>query len=442
MPERRHAVVIGASIAGLLIAKVLSGHYKQVTIIEKDSLPETPENRKGVPQDRHTHVLLERGRKVMEKYLPGLTDELIGMGAVRINDVSSEAAWFHSGGFHKRGICGLTGLGVSRPTLENSVRTRIFSIPNVEVIQNSSVTGLAFTENNKRVNGVYCKNISDNKPDVMIQSDFVADVSGRGSHTPSWLSQAGYDRPEIEEIIIRMGYVTCYYPRKPEHLPGINAVIFLADPPSKRMGIMLAQEVNRWVVTIGGYLGNHAPTDYQGFLEAVKHLPSPDIYNIVKDEVYLTQPVRYNFHANLRHYYERLNDFPEGFVVAGDAVCSFNPIYGQGMTVAAMEAEALDRCLYLNHLPFAENFFKDMGKIVDISWKTAVGGDLNYPEIKGDRTIMTRLLNWYIRKLHKAARYDADVSIAFLKVINMVSSPPAILTPRIVWRIMKNNIKY
>ncbi len=356
--RRGHAIVIGSSIAGLLAARILSGHYNHVTIIEKDILPETAVNRKGVPQGKHTHVLLERGRKVMEKYLPGLTDELIRMGAVRMNDVSSEAAWFHSGGFHKHGRCDLNGLGVSRPTLENSVRSRIFSIPNVEVIQNSSVTGLAFTENNKRVNGVYYKDISDHKPDVMIQSDFTIDVSGRGSHTPSWLAQAGYSRPETEEVIIKMGYVTCYYPRKPEHLPGLNAVIFLADPPSERMGIIIAQDGDRWVVTIGGYLGNHAPTDYKGFLEAVKHLPSPVIYNTVKNEEPLTQPVHYNFPANLRHYYERLKDFPEGFLVMGDAICSFNPIYGQGMTVAAMEAEVLDRCLLLNHLPLAENFFK------------------------------------------------------------------------------------
>lgn len=435
-------VVIGASMAGLLAARVLSDNYEQVTLIEKDKLPKTNVNRKGVPQGKHTHVLLERGRKVLEKYLPGLTDELIRLGAVRISDVSSEVAWFHSGGFHKQGTSDLTGLGVSRPTLENSVRTRVLSIPNIEVIEDCSVTGLSFSNNNQRVNGVYYKTYSDNGPDEMKQSDLVIDTTGRGSRSPSWLEQAGYNQPEAEEVKIRMGYVTCYYPRKPDHIPGMNAVIFLADPPSRRMGILLAQDGNRWVVTIGGYLGDHAPLDYQGFLESIKNLPAKIIYNVIKNETPLTEPVSYNFVSNLRRRYENLSHFPGGFLVFGDAVCSFNPIYGQGMTVAALETEQLERSIKENPDNIAESFFNSAAKIVDLSWNTAVGGDLSYPEIQGKRTLMTKFFNWYINKLHTAAQYDAEVSIAFLKVINMVAAPPSILTPRIMLRILKNNLMH
>ncbi len=447
MPENRFAgrqrvSIIGASMAGLLAARVLSDYYKHVTIIEKDKLPVTNENRKGVPQGKHTHVLLERGREVMEKYLPGLTEELINLGAVRIKDVSSEVAWYHSGGFHKHGNSDLTGLGVSRPTLENSVRNRVFLISNIEVIDDRSVKGLSFSDDKKRVNGLYYGKVPDDKPGEFIQSDLVVDTTGRGSRSPSWLVQAGYDQPQTEEVKIRMGYVTCYYPRKPEDMPGTNAVIFLADPPSKRMGILLAQDGHRWVVTIGGYLGDHAPLDYPGFLDSVKNLPSKVVYNVIKNKTPLTEPVSYNFLSNLRHRYEKLSHFPEGYLVFGDAICSFNPIYGQGMTVAAMEAEALDRSISENGNNLAADFFNSASKIVDLSWNTAVGGDLSYPEVEGKRTIMTRFLNWYIKKLHTAAHYDADVSVAFLKVINMVASPPSLLAPRIMLRIIRNNLRY
>jgi hypothetical protein len=238
-----------------------------------------------------------------------------------------------------------------------------------------------------------------------------------------------------------MGYTSCYYRRRPEHIPGVNGIVVLATPPSKRLAVLLAQDDNRWVLTIGGYLGDHAPTDYQGFLQAVRDLPTPDIYNVVKDAEPLGKPVAYTFPANLRRRYDKLTRFPEGYLVTGDALCSFNPIYGQGMTVAAMEAEALSASLSKNRNQPAQDFFAKTSKIIDASWNTAVGSDLSFPQIEGPRTPLVRFLNWYIDKVHVAAHQDAQVSIAFLKVINMTAPPPSMLHPRIVWRVIKGNLR-
>ena len=199
----------------------------------------------------------------------------------------------------------------------------------------------------------------------------MVDASGRGSRSPAWLEELGYSRPAEEKVRIGMGYTSCYYRRHPDHIPGLNGIVLLATPPDKRLGVMLAQDGNRWVVTVGGYLGDHAPTDFQGFLEAARRLPVPDIYDVIKNAEPCGQPVAYKFPANLRHCYEKLARFPKGYLVLGDALCSFNPIYGQGMTVAALEAEALGACLANGRNHLAKHFLAKASKIIDVSWSAA-----------------------------------------------------------------------
>jgi 2-polyprenyl-6-methoxyphenol hydroxylase-like FAD-dependent oxidoreductase len=436
----KKVVVIGASMAGLLAARVLADHFEQVTMLERDKFPPPGANRKGVPQGKHTHVLLELGRQIMEMYLPGLTDELTRLGATSIADASLNVRWFHSGDYHQPGASGIAGVGVSRPTLEAVVRARVLALPNVRAIEDCNVLGLMATADNRRITGVRLIDRQAGNSQETMMADLVVDASGRGSRSPAWLEELGYSRPAAEEVRIGMGYTTCYYRRQPEHIPGLNGIVFLTTPPNKRLGVLLSQDGNRWVVTLGGYLGDHTPTDYQGFLESARRLPASHIYNVIKDAEPLGEPVAYKFPANLRRHYEKLARFPEGYLVFGDALCSFNPIYGQGMTVAAMEAVALGECLANGRSRLANHFFAKARKIIDVPWSVAVGNDLCFPEVEGPRTPMVRFLNWYIGKVHVAAHHDAQVSIAFLKVINMVAPPRTIMHPRIVWRVIKGNL--
>jgi 2-polyprenyl-6-methoxyphenol hydroxylase-like FAD-dependent oxidoreductase len=432
----KEVVVIGASMAGLLAARVLADHFEQVTLVERDTFPPPGVNRKGVPQGKHTHVLLERGRQIIEEYLPGLTDELARLGAASVADASLNVRWFHSGAYHRPGTSGISALGVSRPTLEGAVRACVLALPNVRAIEGCSVSGLLTTAGQRRVTGV---RLAGGGEETMT-ADLVVDAGGRGSRSPAWLEEMGYARPPEEEVHIGLGYTTCYFRRRPEHMPGRDGILILVTPPDKRMGVMLAQDGDRWVVTLGGYLGHHAPTDYQGFLEFARRLATPDIYSLIKRAEPLGEPVAHKFPANLRRRYDKLARFPEGYLVLGDALCSFNPIYGQGMTVAAMEAVALGECLADGREWLARRFFAKASQIIDVPWGAAVGNDLGFPEVEGPRTPMVRFLNWYLAKLHMAAHSEAQVSIAFLKVINMVAPPPTILHPRIVWRVMKGNL--
>lgn len=173
--------------------------------------------------------------------------------------------------------------------------------------------------------------------------------------------------------------------------------------------------------------------------EFVRSMATPALYEVIQNAQPVGEPVPHKIPSNLRRRYEKLTHFPAGYLVMGDALCSFNPIYGQGMSVAALEARALGDCLAQGETKLASRFFKQAGKIIDIPWSTAVGNDLRFPEIEGPRTTMTKFINWYVGKLHHAAHHDAEVSVAFLKVVNLLTPPPSIMTPRIMWRVWRGN---
>jgi hypothetical protein len=213
-------------------------------------------------------------------------------------------------------------------------------------------------------------------------------------------------------------------------------------PPTrdgKRGGVMLAQEGLRWTVTLFAYFGNYAPVELEGFIDFAKTLPSQDIYDVIRHAVPIGDAHSARFPASIRHRYEKLNRFPEGFLVFGDAICSFNPVYGQGMSVAALQAAALEQSLATGQLS-AQHFFSRAAKVVDSPWRIAVGADLRIPETVGPRSKAIDFVNWYLSKLHKAAHRDPAASVAFLRVANLVAPPPSVMHPRIVMRVLKGNL--
>jgi 2-polyprenyl-6-methoxyphenol hydroxylase-like FAD-dependent oxidoreductase len=205
------------------------------------------------------------------------------------------------------------------------------------------------------------------------------------------------------------------------------------------MGVILAQEDDRWIVTLGGYLGDHAPADDAGFIAFARSLRKPEIFDVIKDAEALSPPTPYQFSANLRRHYEELARFPEGFLVFGDALCSFNPIYGQGMTVACSEALALRECLAAGLQGVARRFFKAASRLIDTPWQIAVGSDLQHPDVQGKRTAQVRFINWYLAKLYRAGQSDTVLATRFLEVANLIKQPPALLEPRIALRVWKGS---
>ena len=430
------AVVLGASMAGLLAARVLAEAYGQVIVVERDVLPETPAHRRGVPQGRHIHALAARGQQVLEELFPGLTGELVADGAPA-GDMLTDARFFLSGHRLRDARTGLMLLCASRPLLEGHLRARVRALPNVQFLDQCDVVGLATTPEGHRVTGVRVLRGADGSGEALQGADLVVDASGRGSRTPVWLEALGYPRPEREEVKIGLGYATRIYRMSTDAIDGKLAILDAATPQMPRTGALQRLEGDRWLLTLAGILGDHPPTDPEGFLEFARSLRFPDVYAAVRDAVPLDDPVAFRFPASVRHHYERLARSPAGLLAMGDAVCSFNPIYGQGMSVAALEALTLRRHLERGIEPQPHRWYRDVASVVDVPWDMSAGGDLIFPGVPGHRTLKTRLLGGSVSHLHAAAADDPRLATAFIRVAGLVAPPQSLLRPGIVLRVLR-----
>lgn len=414
-------------MGGMLAARVLSNFYERVTIVDRDTFPAVGEQRRGVPQGVHTHGLLASGCQVFERLFPGLTAEMVAAGALP-GDLLANSVWFMGGACLSRAKSGISGLLLSRPFLEGMIRKRVRANPKIAMVENTVVEGLVATEDRRRVTGVKTSK-------EVISADLVVDASGRGSHTPQWLESMAYSQPPEERVEVALAYSTRWFRRRSDHIPGINAVIVPATPEGKRAAAMLAQEGDRWTVTLVGYFGQNAPLDLPGFIEYAKSLPAQEIHQIISSAEPIGDGYTARFPASVRRHYEKLERFPEGFLVIGDAICSFNPIYGQGMSVAALESEALEQSLAGANGNLARDFFRRASKIVDMPWAMAVGNDLRIPETVGTRNAALGFINWYVSKLHQRAHRDPALALAFVRAANLLAPPSSMMHPRVVARV-------
>lgn len=428
-----HAIVIGGSMAGLLCARVLADHCDRVTIIERDTFPTGIENRRGVPQGRHTHGLLASGRGVLERLFPGISAELLNAGALS-GDLTAQARWFIGGACLARFTSGIEGLLMSRPFLETAVRGKVLALANVRARENAAVDGLASSHDNARVTGVRIAGET-------LEAGLVVDTTGRGSRSHQWLEAMGYATAPEERVEIAVAYTTRWFRRQPQHLGGDIVGIVPPTPEGKRGGVLLAQEDGRWTLTLIGHFGHVAPPDLEGFIEYARTLPAPFIYEVIRDAEPIGDPILARFPASVRRRYEQLQRFPEGYLVFGDAISSFNPIYGQGMSAAALEAIELAETLSAGKSNLAPRFFQRAAKVVDIPWAVAVGNDLRMKETIGTRPAGLNFINWYLSKLHRAAHHDPVAALAFHRVGNLLAPPPSVMHPRIAWRVLMGNLR-
>lgn len=436
-----HAVVIGGSMAGLLAARVLSDHFDQITVVERDKLPETPEFRGGVPQSRHLHVLLAHGRAILDDLFPGLRDDLVAMGVPSI-DLMKEGTTLTAGGWAKRFDSGLITYLGSRVVLEWNVRQHVSRRPNVLFLAEHEVESLVF--NGGCVTGVQAVSRRDQSPRIL-NADLVVDTSGRESKVPRWLNEMGYDAPQETVVNAYLGYSTQWF-EPPQGFKSNWKMMLVGTRPKAgitRGGGIFEVEGNRWIVTVAGTNKDYPPTDSEGFLEFTKTLAAPELYEALRHAKPITPVYGYRRTENRWRHYERLTRFPERLLVMGDSYCSFNPVYGQGMTVAAIEARELDRLLResasLDGL--AAKFHARLSKVLQHAWLLATGEDLRYPGTEGQRPgRVERLIQKYVDRVIEILPYDAYASLTFVQTTNLLKPPTALLHPRIALSVLRYSL--
>jgi 2-polyprenyl-6-methoxyphenol hydroxylase-like FAD-dependent oxidoreductase len=440
-----HAIVIGGSIVGLFATRILSDYFESVTLIEQDFITEETREYRGIPQSRHAHVLLAKGFEIASQLFTDLEDSLRDAGAIEI-DIGEEVSWYHFSDYKIRFKNSLKVWCQSRPLLESVIRQRIAQLSNVTILSKCAVERLLTAPNKKRILGVKLGLNRQSGYPSNLTADLVIDATGRNSHGPQWLESLGYRRPEESEVIVKVGYTSRIYKRNSQDFDKSKFYMISGHPPiEKRGGLVAPIEGDRWLVTLIGYLDDHPPIEDKGFLEFTRSLAVSDIYDLITRSEPLSEPIPHKFPSSLRRHYERLEQFPEGYLLVGDALCSFNPIFGQGMTVAALEAHILSKCLsenLTNLQGLSQQFFSKVARIIDTPWSMAMCEDIRYPEVSGKRTLKTSALNWYIGKIYEASHRDSTVYDAFLQVMHLMSPPQILFKPPLLWRVLKASILF
>ncbi len=432
---RGRAIVIGAGIGGLLATRALADAYDEVLILERDTLPETGKGRKGIPQGPHVHALMSRGGTILEAQFPGIIDELVDCGALRA-DLVADSRWYQHGGYHLDARSGLRGLAMTRPLIEGIIRERVRALPNVVIQERTAVKGLLATADRSRVTGARISEGPDYTDSGDIPADLVVDASGRGSHLPAWLQTLGFDAPGERRSGVPTHYASRFFRRRPGDLDGKVAVIVASSPEMPRGSVLIAQEGDRWLATLVGRGDVQPPTDLDAFIDFARSLPAPEVFDIVSTAEPLGDAAVYSFRSDQRRDYDQLARLPDGILPFADSICAFNPVYAQGMSIAAIEAEALAHCVAAGTEQLARRFFGAIARDLDNAWMLAAGTDRRFITAPEALPRKERILNGYLNRLHVAARVDPAVSVAFREVTNLQRPPTSLMRPAIMMRVL------
>jgi 2-polyprenyl-6-methoxyphenol hydroxylase-like FAD-dependent oxidoreductase len=426
------AVVVGGSVAGLLAAGVLAEAVDEVVLVERDPWPEGPVHRRGVPQGRQPHLLLGRGREELEGLFPGFGADVVAAGGHEW-DLQGDGRYVSEAGLMAHRPSGMVGVAASRPLLESVLRRRVTALHGVCPLAPATAEPVLSGD---RVAGVRVRRRTGEERELA--AAVVVDATGRGSHQPAWLERQGYGRPPEVSLPLGLSYTSWTFPRERGDLDGAAVCIVSASPDLPRGGSATAIEGDRWLVTASGYHGASAPRDLAGFRAFLDRLVSPEIGRLIAGREPLEPaPVVHRLPASVRRHYEWMPRRPEGLLVVGDAYASFNPVYGQGMTVAALEATALRADLALGLDGLADRSARSTARAASPAWDMAAAGDLRLSAPTGRRPLRTRVLDAWLGRVVRAATTDPQVAEAFLRTVNLMAPPSSLLSPAVAVRVLR-----
>ena len=429
----RNAVVIGAGMGGLASAKAIAPYFEHVTVLDRDILPEKPAPRIGTPQARHAHALLASGERALEALFPGIGRDFVKGDAAPLR-VGRDVIWERPGydPFPRRDL-GFDVISASRPMIEHVCRRRLQEDPKVEIRSRARVVDLVPSANHSAVAGVRYEDAEGHVQDL--PAGLVVDASGRAAPTLSFLDRIGAPKPDETVIGIDVGYASAIVePSKGDR--DWLGVMHMGQPPDEGAGaLILPIENGRWLVSLGRRPGGDMPADIESLVAFSKNFRTPTIYEALRTAKPLTQVARYGFPASVRRHFDKL-DLPSGLVPIGDSICRFNPLFGQGISVAALEAVALGDLLGARAAspdPLAglgRDFVAQIQNLLDAPWSVAVS-DFAYPTTTGERPpdLAKRLL--YSQAIVRLAAEDADVHKLMVEVAHLLKPPQALREPPI-----------
>jgi 2-polyprenyl-6-methoxyphenol hydroxylase-like FAD-dependent oxidoreductase len=432
--EPQRALVIGGSMAGLLAARVLAERFAEVLIVDRDeALPATPSARRGAPQGRHVHALLPRGARILRELCPGIIEAMHAAGAERA-DMLRDAQWCFGEHRLARAPSELEVVACSRPLLEGVLRREVLALPNVRVETGVRVSNLRAAEDRTRVIGATVS--SRTGEERAIDAALVVDAAGRASQLGAWLEQLGYVAPREQRLQVRVGYASARF-RVPEHVrEGRKALIVGGSAATPRGGVAQVIEDDLVEVSISAF-HRAPPTDLQGFIEYTRTFLHPDIHEWLAQGELASSIASHRVAHTYRRHFERLGRFPEGVVAIGDALCAFNPIYAQGMTVAALEACELRSWLVEDGAQRPLRYFARASRALAPAWQMAASNDLQIPDVAGSLPWPARVINRWIGRVQAAGVHDPEIAAAFLRVVALIDPPARLLAPGFVWKVSR-----
>lgn len=427
-------------MAGLLAARVLADHFDEVVVIDRDTLPDGAQHRRGVPQARQVHVLLARGLRIIDGLFPGYAAQLQAAGAVRMS-VPGDTLMLTPAGWLDRRAPGWEVFSASRPVFEAAVRHRVGQLPGVDVLDGHEVTGVRTARNGREVAGVTVRPAAAKGSPFEVEADVVVDAAGRGSRAVAWLRELGYPPPPVVEVDPDIAYASRIF-RVPDGFGADwKAVMLASQPPSiPRTGYLFPIEDGQWIVSLMGAAGQHPPTDEDGWRAFARSLRHPVIADAIADAEPVS-PIRgHRGTVNRLLRFEKMRRRPEGLVVLGDAACAFNPIYGQGMSAAAIAADTLGSCLRQRTRGRADDraglavaFQRALARAMAAPWMLSTGEDLRFPTTTGARAgAALHAQHRYMDRVVAAATRDPAVADVYVRVLGMLQAPTAVFSPRVL----------
>ena len=435
----KHAVVIGAGMAGILAAQVLAQRFDRVTVVERDQLPDDAAFRKGVPQGHHPHALLIKGLQIVADMFPTIHQQFLDEGATEVEWpadmlLHGEAGWEYRG---PRGL-GLVTVSASRPLLDWVIRRNVLADERITVLARHEVVGLMSADGGRSVSGLAVSPRGSAGARVEhLTADFVVDAGGRQSKAGKWLTDLGCSAPKETRINPLQGYSTGVFRREPGALDDWRTLVCAPHPGSPRGCFLVPVEGDRWIATANGFGGDYPPLEKEAWLAFAKTLPGGLFYDIVANSEQL-EPLRgYRDMTNIRRHYERLSDQPERFAVIGDAACAFNPVYAQGLTAAAVSVVVLRDCLdeaarTTGFQGLTKRLQRKLAEAGKGPWQFATSQDLSFPTTEGRPSLGDRMMAPYFTRLQKASASGGPATYQMNRVMHMVEPAGALFKPAMI----------